>query len=151
MKKKIALILVFIAFQGYSQIENSLIGEWKAFAVNNGNIYYNSKNDSISLNTDSNFPSESLELIRMTMKATISDTKYFFNESKELKCIIAPGYEIVLIYEFDKEKEIINLYEENKNQSPIGNIEYQFNNSNLELKMTIFEVDNSFSILEKLE
>lgn len=149
--KKITLILILIAFPGYSQIEDILIGEWKATAINRDNIFYNSENDSISVNPDSNFPIESLQVLRIAMKVSISDKQYFFNDVNELKCVIAPGFEIILIYEIVKEEKLINLYEKDKNQTSVGNIEYQFNGSDLELKMTIKEESSSYLILEKVK
>jgi hypothetical protein len=150
MKKIFTILILLITAQSFAQIETALIGEWKAIAIKNDSFFYHSQNDSITFNPNAKVEEKDKSMFKSGMKASLSSKKYFFKVDNEFILKNSPTEEVILTYEVLKETKVINLYEKNKNQAPIGKIEYFSRNGSLELQMTISGQKNSFMILNKV-
>ncbi len=151
MKKILAILILFITAQSFSQIETSLIGEWKAIAIKNESFFYHSKIDTIIFNTNKTIKEENKDMLRYSMKSSLSTKKFIFKTNDEFVIQSSPNDIITLSYEVLKENETIILFDKNNKQSSVGKIDYFTRNGILELEMTINGQNNSLMILNKVE
>ncbi len=150
MKNNLILLLLFFSCVGFSQT-NSVVGKWKVVSIDNGEIYYNVKTDSISVSQDLQDVygnDESIKMLKDMMKKGYSffefDTKGVFIMGTQFGTIESK-------YTNDVQRSIIMIEGKNSfNENVIDEMPYKFNDGQLHLSLTFAEPP-ALLVLEKLK
>jgi hypothetical protein len=153
MKKKTVLLftLIFTSILAYSQ-ENKPIGTWKVISIDNGELYYNQKNDMLTIHEKfkDEFGSD-IELTKTIIKMTYGETVFVFDKENNYiqKSQLA---EFKLKYKINSKKLKILLFDkENINKkNNTTEIKYHFNNNILILDFSKGDMQMKFELEKQI-
>ncbi|MHA3787181.1 hypothetical protein ACX0HA_03150 [Flavobacterium hauense] len=153
---KYALILLFLLFTkvGYSQT-NSLTGKWKIVMVDNGEVSYNFKTDSISILSDDlkqMYKDESkIAVLKQNVKMLYGNSVFEFSKGELLKMELMSGFVIDAKYKNDVKRNVIIVNSKNSlNEIVVDELPYTLKEDKLYLNLNFTETPASL-ILEKTE
>lgn len=151
INKALILFLFLFSCTGFAQT-NSVIGKWKVVAVDNGEVFYNAKTDSISILSEDMkemYTDESkIKTLKELIKKLYTNNRFEF-DAKNIKWEVY-GSVIESKYKTDSKKGVIVMESENSLDEIVADeIPYQFKDGQLHLTMNFTEPPASF-ILEKI-
>ncbi len=154
MKYILSLVLLISASTCSIAQNNALIGDWKIVSIDNGEIYYNVKNDSISI-----YPEFSTEVLSQTplgqmknaAKMTYAETKFSFDDKGNFTWMFMPSVVDTLKYEVDIKTEKITVTGENSlGEAVTEEFSYKIRNNMLHFVVN-FEESKGAYILERVK
>lgn len=154
MKTLLFIPIILISLSSLSQ-SNSLIGQWKVIGVDNGDVFYNSKTDSISFPSGElkelyNTPSNIKTLVEL-LKFTYLSNEYIFDENGYCIQKLAPSNTVKLKYENDEQRSVLKFHENNSmGEKVLTEMPYKLSNGLLYLTVTYSEPHGLY-ILEKIK
>lgn len=148
-------IVFFLLLTGlaFSQT-NSLIGKWEIVAINNGEVYYDFKKDSISILSDDlkeMYDDESkVDVLKQLMKRLYGNANFEFKK-EVLKMEFQSGMIIESKYNNDVKRDVIVIQDKNSlNEIVDEEMQYKLFDNRLHLSFN-FEETPCLFILEKVK
>lgn len=138
MKINFLILIFFVCLSGFSQT-NSLVGKWKAVAINNGEVYYNVATDSISImseNIKETYNDESkIKFLVDLIKKMYANNRFEFTDIGIFKMTSGFAGTIEYRYKNDSDRNVIvteSLVEDQVNDE----MPYEFKDNELYFSMT---------------
>lgn len=153
---KIVLILFisFFTYFGFAQT-NSVVGKWKVVAVDNSEVFYNAKTDSISISSEElkeTYTNESeIKYLIDLIKKFYTNNHFEFDGNGIYKWEMYPAKIMEGKYEDDVKRNVIVIQGKNSfNETTTDEISYKFLDGQLYLTMNFTEPP-LLLILEKIK
>ena len=155
MIMKYLLIIFLLIISTFSRAQkNSLVGEWKIVSIDNGEIFYNVKNDSISVSPE--FTEEDLDMsqlahLKKITRITYGNTMFSFDAEGNFSWVFMHGVATKSKYEIDERKQSIKLTGKNDlGQAIVDEFPYKLKNGLLYFTITFQEPYGTY-VLEKAD
>lgn len=144
----ISFLLIFICSNSFAQ-ENPLLGDWKVVAVDNGEVYFNSERDSVSLPDElkaRHSDSAQLENLKKMVRLVYIDQIFTFSSDGQLhqnsQVMSLSSY-----YRIDPSSSTLRIYESNIEQEiPDYLILYKLKDDRLFLELSVTEPPTKFEL-----
>lgn len=152
MKHLIIFTFLFITTASLAQ-KIEILGNWTLVSINNGEVYYNTEKDSISILPEfgrDNLSDSEIQQLKEVVKMTYGHTQFTFNEDGIYKWIFMPSIELSGKYDVDRIKQTIILYDENSlGETTINDFSYQIINDQLEIIVNFSEPKGKYVLKRK--